>query len=150
MYFTISFHSLQDQHYDGELNSPFLMTSVKFYHLTELILLMDQIMESCHIPADDSRYRTFRRKHYFLSHELKYRQMTIEKFEDYLQESMKDCKENVFQIKVMYRQHYSWQGEIVYEKMNIRKFFRSSLELLYLIYSALEKVYEDDNDSKEI
>ena len=98
-------------------------------------------MESCHIPADDSRYRTFRRKHYFLSHELKYRQMTIEKFENYLQESMKDSKENVFQIKVMYRQHYSWQGEIIFEKKNINKFFRSSLELLHLLYSALESVY---------
>lgn len=53
---------------------------------------------------------------------------------------MKDYKENVFQIKVMYRQHYSWQGEIVFEKMNIRKFFRSSLELLHLIYSTLEKI----------
>lgn len=141
MYFTVSFHPSQDYQYGGELNSPFLMESVKFYHLTDLILLMDQIMKSCHIPADDSRYRTFRRKHYFLSHELKYRQMTIEKFENYLQESMKDCKENVFQIKVMYRQHYSWQGEIIFEKMNIRKFFRSSLELLHLLYSALESVY---------
>lgn len=141
MYFIVSFHPSQDQQYDGELNSPFLMRSVTFHHLTDLILMMDQIMESCHIPATDNRYRTFRRKHSFLNKELKYRQITSEKFEDYLQESMKDYKENVFQIKVMYRQHYSWQGEIVFEKMNIRKFFRSSLELLHLLYSALESVY---------
>lgn len=139
MYFTVSFHPSQDQQYDGELNSPFLMRSVTFHHLTDLILMMDEIMESCHIPVTDNRYRTLRRKHNF-NKELKYRRITSEKFEDYLQESMKDYKENVFQIKVMYRQHYSWQGEIIFEKMNIRKFFRSSLELLHLIYSTLEKI----------
>ena len=66
MYFTVSFHPSQDQQYDGELNSPFLMRSVTFHHLTDLILMMDEIMESCNIieqlidniPEGDYRVKT--------------------------------------------------------------------------------------------
>lgn len=44
-----------------------------------------------------------------------------------------------FIIRVQYRQHSSWQGEIVWVDGGRRRYFRSVLELLKLIDSAMEK-----------
>lgn len=45
----------------------------------------------------------------------------------------------VFRIRILYRQHSSWQGEVVQMRRKTPKkaHFRSALELLYLLHSAL-------------
>ena len=45
----------------------------------------------------------------------------------------------VFRIRILYRQHGSWQGEVVQMRRKTPKkaHFRSALELLYLLHSAL-------------
>lgn len=49
-----------------------------------------------------------------------------------------------FVVHVKYRQHSTWQGEVVWAEKNEKKTFRSALELLKLIDSAL-----DDEDELE-
>lgn len=42
-----------------------------------------------------------------------------------------------FWIRVLYRQHASWQGEVTWVERQKKEYFRSTLELLRLIGSAL-------------
>jgi hypothetical protein len=43
-----------------------------------------------------------------------------------------------FSLHVLYRQYNSWQGRAVWEDRHTAANFRSAMELLYLINSALE------------
>ena len=141
MYFTVMFLSSQNNKFSGKIHSPFLKQGVTFDDLTELILIMDQIMKDCHLPKHDERYRYFKSHHRMIDKKLEYREENIqENFDAYLNESMKCCKEsqNSFQIKVMYRQNYTWQGEIIWDEKGRKKFFRSALELMHIIYSVFE------------
>ncbi|MCI8584323.1 MAG: hypothetical protein HFI92_00230 [Lachnospiraceae bacterium] len=42
-----------------------------------------------------------------------------------------------FWIRIMYCQHASWQGEVTWVEQQKKEYFRSTLELLHLIDSAL-------------
>lgn len=42
-----------------------------------------------------------------------------------------------FWIRVLYRQHISWQGEVTWVERQKKEYFRSALELLRLVDSAL-------------
>ncbi len=42
-----------------------------------------------------------------------------------------------FWIRVLYRQHMSWQGEVTWVERQKKEYFRSALELLRLVDSAL-------------
>ena len=141
MYFTVVCLPSQDCKFYGEVHSPFLQQSVEFCGLTELILIMDQVMKDYHLPKHDERYRHFQSHHAMIEQKLEYRKEDIqERFEEYLNKSMKCSKnsQNTFQIKVMYRQNYTWQGEIIWSEKHRTKFFRSALELMHLIYSVFE------------
>lgn len=141
MYFTVAFLPSQEYKFYGKIHSPFLKQGVIFNDLTELILIMDQIMKDCHLPKHDERYRHFKSNHPFIDQKLEYRQDDIlDKFDEYLNESMKYSKEsrNSFQIKVMYKQNYTWQGEVIWNDKGRTKFFRSALELFHIIYSTFD------------
>ena len=49
-----------------------------------------------------------------------------------------DRASEVFYIRVLYRQHSSWQGEIYWKQDQQKQYFRSVLELMLLIDSALQ------------
>ena len=42
-----------------------------------------------------------------------------------------------FEMRVLFRQHASWQGELLWLEKNTRQYFRSVLELITLLDSAL-------------
>ena len=54
-----------------------------------------------------------------------------------------------FLVRVKYRQNATWQGEIVWVEGNQRQYFRSALELLKLIDSALKKESENQGEPED-
>lgn len=54
----------------------------------------------------------------------------------------KKLKKNTFVINIIDTQHYSWQGEIIWTQTNKKEYFRSALELISLIDSALREIKE--------
>ena len=42
-----------------------------------------------------------------------------------------------FEVQVLFRQHTSWQGVLVWREKNMEHSFRSVLELVFLMHSAL-------------
>ena len=43
-----------------------------------------------------------------------------------------------FIVQVMYRQNATWQGQVIWAEQNKKVYFRSAMELLKLMDSALE------------
>ncbi|MBQ3574429.1 MAG: hypothetical protein IJA26_02060 [Clostridia bacterium] len=43
-----------------------------------------------------------------------------------------------FELQILFRQHSSWQGLLKWREKNIEQSFKSALELILLIDSALE------------
>lgn len=136
MYFTIAFLSHENGKFQGVLHSPVLKDSVHFQGLIELITIMEKIMQDMNIPKYDSKYRTLTTKKSLKNMQLTYQDLTLSHYERYLDNSMTFPKESedIFNIKVMYRQHNTWQGEIIWLNKKKTKFFRSALELLEMIY----------------
>lgn len=60
--------------------------------------------------------------------------------ENYLKEDLKQepLKKATFVVQVQYRQNSTWQGQVVWSEKNQSKPFRSSLELIRLMDSAME------------
>ena len=136
MYFTIALLSYENGVVCGDLHSPVLKDSVHFQGLIELIMIMEKIMQDMNIPKYDSKYRTLTTKKSLKNMQLTYQDLTLSHYERYLDNSMTFPKESedIFNIKVMYRQHNTWQGEIIWLNKKKTKFFRSALELLEMIY----------------
>ena len=54
----------------------------------------------------------------------------------------KKGEEATFIVHVKYRQNATWQGEVIWADKKEKKFFRSALELLKLMDSAMEESEE--------
>lgn len=122
----------------GNLHSPVLRKSIQFHNLTELVLMMDQIMKDLNISEYDERYHHVFIKKPSLDVELDYQELKQDNFEKYLNRSLMYPKKSkdIFTVKVMYRQNNTWL------KTNRTRFFRSALELAELIYSVIDKYHQ--------
>ena len=143
MYFTVAILSHENSMIYGDLHSPVLKKSVQFHDLTELILMMDKIMQDFNIPPEDGKHRSFTSPNKSIHIQLNYQDLRQDNFEENLDYSFMFPKKSkdIFTIKVMYRQNNTWQGEITWVDKEKTKFFRSALELIVLIYS----IYYDNH-----
>lgn len=144
MYFTIALLSYENGVVCGDLHSPVLKKSIQFHNLTELILIMDQIMQDFNIPPEDGKHRSFTSPNKSIHIRLNYQDLRQDNFEKYLNRSLMYPKKSkdIFMVKVMYRQNNTWQGKITWLKTNRTRFFRSELELANLIYSVIDKYHK--------
>lgn len=144
MYFTIALLSYENGVIYGDLHSPVLKKSIQFQNLTELILMMDQIMQDFNIPPEDGKHRSFTSPNKSIHIRLDYQELKQDNFEKYLNRSLMYPKKSkdIFMVKVMYRQNNTWQGKITWLRTNRVRFFRSELELANLIYSVIDKYHK--------
>lgn len=49
-----------------------------------------------------------------------------------------------FVVRMMYRQHSSWQGEVTWIDREKKEYFRSAMELIKLLDSAVNASKEND------
>ena len=107
MYFTIALLSYENGVICGHLHSPVLKKSIQFQNLTELILMMDQIMQDFNIPEYDERYHHVIIENQSFNVELDYQELKQDNFEKYLNLSLMYPKKSkdIFMVKVMYRQN---------------------------------------------
>lgn len=64
---------------------------------------------------------------------------------DNLEEKRGD--EGTFIVQIKYRQNATWQGQVVWAEKNKKMYFRSALELLHLIDTAMSESESGDSDS---
>lgn len=95
-----------------------------FYGLTQLLVEMENVLDSANVPQSFTARRSFSvmpEPHVDSSAEENFRKGTLANFS----------------VKVLFRQHASWQGTITWMEKQYELPFRSVLELILLMDSAL-------------
>jgi len=113
----------------------------RFSNSHQLIQIFENLMDCINYPQSSVQYRSFKES----KREGRYKGKPIMGKEELLKNK---GERGTFVVHVMYRQNATWQGEVVWtEKGEVRK-FRSALELLKLIDSALEdgEIQAEENE----
>ena len=98
--------------------------SGEFGSLTQLIVAMEQILDSAKIPQSFTSVRSFS-------------VMPEERPESGTDEKTRKGELATFAVKILFRQHTSWQGSVTWLEKQCEQPFRSVLELILLMDSAL-------------
>lgn len=128
----------------GCIRHLFFSQPEEFLNLTDAILRIDHMMDSLQCPQRDTQRRSFVKTGWKKALMEKDPQMESIGQEEALRQCWparylrkRPPGAQVFYIQVYYRQYSSWQGEVYSCKQGEKRRFRSVLELLYFIQSAL-------------
>ena len=121
-------HNLQGRAYHKAGKEP-----IRFRDISAMILEADEILESLGCPQAAMEARTFGKK--------RAKATVRKKVETVIHDNGTDQKgeKATFIVQVQYRQNATWQGNVVWAERNEKKPFRSALELIKLMDSALEE-----------
>lgn len=139
--------------YDGEeqrgsLYHQYTASAVPFASLLEAMGEMERLYDELQFPQAASRIRSFRQAYREQGPDVdqsgkildlsKYRRKEVRKmvsFDEVVEHRGTDA---TFLIRVKHRQNSSWQGEVTWIDGQKKEYFRSALELIRLIDSAME------------
>lgn len=130
----IRIYSYTDKNPQGTFYNMYYGEEIAFGNLTRLLLLMEDMMDTMDCPQASVQSRCFGK------------QKTAEKTTITGQPLSKPQQEVLatFKVKVLFRQGASWQGKLTWIEGETEVAFRSALELVKLMDSALPQP-----DSKE-
>ena len=138
----------------GEIHNPFLGYKRNFNGLINFVEIILEYLDNYKIALSPSLLRTWNGKNGII--EAQNSDISINRNHNkYIQEEVKKIMEIKFEnyenklrstdflIKICFRQHTSWQGEIQWiipeSKESKTIFFRSLLEMIFLMQEALDK-----------
>ncbi len=108
----------------GRLYNSFFESGLEFVGVIDFVLNMERMFGEMNAPQEFSSKRSFR--------------SNIEKkIQVYTDENIKVGKLATFSIRLLFRQNASWQGSVTWREGKSEESFRSVLELLLLMDSAL-------------
>ncbi len=128
--------AIENDDIKGAMWTPYEEDSIPFVNSLDLIMKMDALYDEWDFPQRVSAYRTFGKKD---SSKVFHNSNSIRKREPI--RTLKSYRGEVatFLIQVKFRQHTSWQGQVLWADKKKKMHFRSVLELLKLLGSALEQ-----------
>lgn len=109
----------------GQYSNPCREESGQFQSLTQLLLKLEQSLDVENIPQSFNKVRTFF-------------PLTGYWLDIPADERPRMGKMSTFVVQILFRRNASWQGTITWLDQNQTQNFRSVLELIVLINSALE------------
>ncbi|MEG0997839.1 MAG: hypothetical protein RSB05_05420 [Clostridiales bacterium] len=110
--------------------------SMVFQNIISVILAFDSFIDSQNFPQASTERRTFN-NHKLSKKEVLSMEKNNEVKSNHIGKPPIDDKA-VFIVEVDYRQNATWQGSVVWVEANEKKQFRSALELIMLMTSALD------------
>ncbi len=128
----------------GRIYHPGNETPVHFNEIGRLLIQADKLMDEQNYPQPSTLSRSF----------VKSLQSQAKSKEKKLMPKKTEVSEKggkgTFVVQIQYRQHATWQGKVLWAEKNESMQFRSALELLKLIDSALdEDAAVQENSPKE-
>lgn len=111
--------------------APEVQEGITFRNAVSFLKYMELIEEKSK-PGSYQEMRSFRKQH----------EITVVPAAP---EESKSGKEATFVVKILFRQHTSWQGTVLWCEKNKEEHFRSAMELLMLMDSAMDD--EKENES---
>ena len=124
----IRVHSYADKNLQGTFFNPHYGEEIAFGNLTRLLLLMENYMDEIDCPQASIKSRSFGT-----------RQQPAERI-TIAETTPPDLEQEAiatFKVKVLFRQGASWQGKISWLEGGQESAFRSALELIKLMDSAI-------------
>lgn len=124
----IRIHSYQDKNLQGTFYNRYYGYEIKFDNLTRLLLLIEDMLDEMNCPQASFQSRRFTEAPKDLE------RLSI------AQRLNTNTEEKIiatFTVKVLFRQGASWQGKIAWKEGKKEETFRSALELVKLMDSAL-------------
>ena len=96
----------------------------RFDSLSQFLIRMEALLEENQTPQAYTSHRTFS-------------QMLRPDEEESSSAPIKKGRKATFELQVLFRQHSSWQGILIWKERGAEQSFRSVLELVMLLDSAL-------------
>lgn len=125
---TVCIDSYENDVLTGRLYNPYLDTGQAFGSMTQFLFRMEQLLDTMNFPQSSTATRTFEEapKAWHPKPETEFRK----------------GQAATFLVKVLFRQNASWQGSIIWQEGGREQSFRSVLELIFLMDSALSNSRE--------
>ena len=110
----------------GRIYNPYIEENIEFYGLMSFILAMEELMGQMSYP---------------MAYEVKRSFTQTEPYQYPTGQTSVDSKgaKGTFIVRVLFRHNASWQGTICWKEGGMEESFRSVLELVILINSALQE-----------
>ncbi|MDL2327406.1 hypothetical protein LJC64_01940 [Ruminococcaceae bacterium OttesenSCG-928-A11] len=135
----------------GLLYNPYLDVSRRFVDVVELADRLDGMFDSLSFPQATMEYRSFdaakkkkRAKSAPAQAETPDRKVETEPMDK--REKLNPQDSDTFVVHVQFRQNATWQGTIKWAGQNEEKRFRSTLELLKIMDSAITANHPEDSE----
>lgn len=122
----ICINSYEDQNATGVLYHSMFPQGIEFRSLTQMLIRMEQILDKMDYPKASTEKRRFGS----LAHSAEDEQSRDE-------EDMPKGELATFFVRMIFRQNASWQGSVIWSEGGYDESFRSALELIMLMDSAL-------------
>lgn len=106
--------SYQSGNLTGYLQHPVLEGTKKINSLSELVLVLNQLLDMEDSPVGDQLPLVY-------------------------PECEADGEKTVFRIDVLFRDHHTWQGRLIWETEQREAVFKSAIDLMLLMDEILEK-----------
>ena len=110
----------------GRLYNPYLSEGASFHSLMEFLRIMEGLLDGMNFPQPFTSIRSFQGNQ-------------GQKKANPPEEISQEGKKGTFAVRVIFRQNSSWQGSVTWLEQGIEESFRSALELLLLLDSALRE-----------
>lgn len=102
-----------------------------FPSLSQFLVMMEQMLERIGEPQSDTSHRSF--------------SALLQPPADTLpRSSIRRGMQATFELQILFRQHTSWQGMILWKEQHRQQSFRSVLEMILLMDSALRETEEQE------
>jgi hypothetical protein len=113
----------------GRLCNPYLEGSTVFHNTLEMLEQMEKLLDQMHLPQAFTSARTFVRP-------------APAEVKEHEERTPQIGALATFAVRVLFRQNASWQGSVTWVEGKQEESFRSVLELLLLMKSALDQKRE--------
>lgn len=124
----ISVDSYDNRVLTGRIFNPFLDADIPFRSTMEFIREMDALLQDLQFPQS-----------FFENREFCAGQEHMPKTTGSVSNASQKGRLATFSLRIMFRQNSSWQGSLAWMEGKLEESFRSALELLLLIDSALDR-----------
>ena len=119
---TVRVVSYEDRRPVGTLSGPQMPKPLRFSSMAQLLFFMEELMDRENSPQRETKAREF---------------CPVEAQPALRSQTRREKNLAVFEIRVLFRQNASWQGSLLWRERKLEGHFRSVLELMRLMDSAL-------------
>lgn len=121
---TVCVDSYQDSIFTGRLYNPYLHEGKEFRSMVQFLSALEETLDAMNFPQSFTSMRTFAAPPKWEPAPVDWEELTGDLA--------------TFTIRILFRQNASWQGSVSWLEGGQEESFRSALELIFLMDSALK------------